>query len=128
MTSRDDIDGYIFFGTETENFPFPPVPEDKLERAIKDFGEEDVDRAYFIDRLDDSELYEQGVRWYKMNAYHEHDDEKDYIGVQIAENCNCYGHATELTDLLVMVRQAELKWKQLFPDTPGRLFLITEMG
>ena len=126
MTSRDDIDAFIFFGTDTENFPFPMVPTDKLERAIKDYGEEDVERAYFIDHLHDSELHKQGVRWYKMCSWHEHDDEKDYIGIQIAENCNCYGRATELHDFMEKVKQAEEKWKQLFPDIPGRLFLISE--
>lgn len=122
MAHRDDIDGYIFFGTETENFPFPPAPEG----AEKSFGPEKVDEAYFLDRLGDSDLGKQGVTWFFPCSWHEWDTDKNYIGIKIAEHQNQCDHATELTDLFEKVKKAEEKWKELFPDTPGRLLLISE--
>lgn len=124
MTHRDDINGYIFFGTETENFPFPKAPEG----AEKNFGPEKVDEAHFLDHLHDSDLGKQGVSWFFPCAWHHWDTDKNYIGIKVAEHQNQWDHATELTDFMKQVEKARQKWEELFPDIPGRLFLITEFA
>jgi len=128
--SRDDVDAHIFFGVETDKFPFPPAPEGAEERYGSEDRSEDTDEAYFVDHLDSSDLWDKGVQWFKMNAYHEHDGEKKYIGIKIAHHCNCYDRATEidLDQFEAEIRIVKEQWKILFPDVPGRLFLITEVG